>query len=298
VVAGVEGAIDIGAGAVHSCAVIAGGSVSCWGEGLFGALGADGVGGPDAQTITGVSGAVEVRSGGYASCVRTETDDVWCWGGDTLAGAIPAQIDGVDDVVRFGRRNSHACALQKNGILRCWGDNEVGQLGNGEQSMMEWEAVTVTGLAASVVEVAAGWRHTCVLYADGTVACWGLNEEGQLGDGTFDDRVAPTLVDGVDDVVSITCGHATTCAVRRDGAVYCWGWNGASQLGDGTHDSSATPVLISGVKDVVQVAVGHAHVCALTARGETYCWGVNTSKQLGSWDVGIESAVPVLVSLE
>ena len=97
---------------------------------------------------------------------------------------------------------------------------------------------------ADVTQVAAGESYTCALHTDGTVACWGLNSEGQLGDGTHEFRQRPTPVVGLRDVVRIAARNNHTCALTRSGDVSCWGLNAHGEVGDGTTTYRATPVRI------------------------------------------------------
>jgi alpha-tubulin suppressor-like RCC1 family protein len=99
---------------------------------------------------------------------------------------------------------------------------------------------------SSVIDIAAGFEHSCALLQDGTVRCWGQNERGQIGDGSNDDRRTPVAVQGERDVVGVQCGREHTCALHKDGTVDCWGSNQYGQLGDGSKDDSNAPVPVRG----------------------------------------------------
>ena len=92
--------------------------------------------------------------------------------------------------------------------------------------------------------IALGEYHSCALETDGTVACWGLNGNGQLGDGTTTDRASPTAVPGLSDVAEIALGSAHSCARKTDGTVACWGANIYGQLGDGTTTDRLSPTAV------------------------------------------------------
>lgn len=103
-----------------------------------------------------------------------------------------------------------------------------------------------TASALGAASVSAGGTHTCATLAGGVV-CWGLNNEGQLGDGTRTDRTTPVSVIGMDmAVTSVSAGLRHTCALTVAGGVKCWGENGSGQLGDGTTTSRTTPVYVDG----------------------------------------------------
>lgn len=149
--------------------------------------------------------------------------------------------------------------------------------------------------AVFVPVVAAGWHHACATRADGTVACWGDNRSGQLGDGTMVDRTAPVAVAGLTGVVELEAGGFHTCARTSAGEVYCWGEGSRGQLGDRSSVDRATPVAVSGADrlGVAQVSAGGGDypvvedyertgvTCLLTSSGEVRCTGANNFSQLG-----------------
>jgi alpha-tubulin suppressor-like RCC1 family protein len=135
--------------------------------------------------------------------------------------------------------------------------------------------------AARTLTVAAGASHTCALLTDGTARCWGLNDNGQLGDGTTTARLTPVAVSGLSNAIAITAGYHYTCALLSNGTARCWGENNHGQLGDGTTTARLTPVAVSGLNNAVAIAAGDYHTCALLGNGAARCWGDNTYGQLG-----------------
>lgn len=135
------------------------------------------------------------------------------------------------------------------------------------------------------VDVSAGVNATCALRAGGSVACWGRDWLGQLGDGDAVDRDGPTEVVGITDAVEVAMEGVFACARQRSGGVLCWGSNAGGTLATdlvphctctGPHclDSFA-PVAAGGITDAVQLAVGQTHVCVLHVDGTVSCWGVS-----------------------
>lgn len=190
----------------------------------------------------------------------------------------------------------HTCALNAAGGVECWGDNQLGQIGDGTL-LNRWTPVGVTGLSSGVKAISAGGDHTCALTTAGGVRCWGSNESGQLGDGTTTDRPTPVNVVGLGSgVAAISAGIDHTCALTTNGAVKCWGANRSGQLGDGTTDDQPVPVDVTGLgSSVSAVSAGGSHTCALTAGRAMKCWGANYAGQLGDGTT-TDRPAPVTVS--
>ena len=131
--------------------------------------------------------------------------------------------------------------------------------------------------------IAAGGGHTCAVTEAGVVWCWGRNSNGQLGDGTTDNKLVPTQVSGPETgVVAVSAGGSHTCAVTEAGELWCWGSNQFGQLGDGTTMGKYVPTEVTGFgASVVAVSAGSDHTCAVTEAGQLWCWGKNDYSKLG-----------------
>ncbi|HEY8924416.1 MAG TPA: choice-of-anchor Q domain-containing protein, partial [Polyangia bacterium] len=161
-------------------------------------------------------------------------------------------------VLQLAAGARHTCAMTASGV-RCWGDNEAGQLGDGTTTAVS--RAPAAEVFSDVQAVAAGARHTCALTSAGGVRCWGANDMGQLGDGTTMDRHAPPAADVLGDVAAIAAGAHHTCALTTAGGVRCWGANTFGQLGDGTTMDRATPPASDAAGGVASLSAGSAHTC-------------------------------------
>ena len=243
------------------------------------------------------SGVAAIAAGYYHTCALTSAGGVECWGwndhgqlgdgrqrcGDVHCSSLnPVAVAGLaSGVAAIAAGGYHTCALMSGGGVKCWGDNESGQLGDGT-TIDRHTPVDVSGLASGVAAISAGGAHSCAL-SSGGVLCWGYNTYGQLGDGTTDMRHTPVAVSGLaSGVTAISAGGGHTCALTSASAAVCWGYNGSGQLGDGTTTDRHAPVAVSGLASgVAAIAPGGAHTCALTTAGGVRCWGWNRRGQLG-----------------
>ncbi|UCD23096.1 MAG: hypothetical protein JSW51_08495, partial [Gemmatimonadota bacterium] len=141
--------------------------------------------------------------------------------------------------------------------------------------------------------VAVGSGHTCGINADGQLLCWGRNQDGQLGDGTYDSRVFPMPVAGNLTFTSVSAYASNTCGVTDDGTAYCWGSNYFGQLGNGTDSSHATPTPVNASNIAFgAISAGGVRTCGLALDGTAYCWG------LGPLGNGTEDTVAVPVEVD
>ncbi len=230
-------------------------------------------------------------------CARRPSGAVYCWGdnsygqlGDGLAfdaegrltrSNTPVRVPGIDDAVSIGAGNSHTCVVRQTGQVLCWGNNASGQLGTGSTETKSSKPTPVVGID-DAVQVVGGTLFSCALRKDRTVACWGANSAGQLGDDTTEERSVPAPVKQLSDVASLAAGRDHTCAVLVNGDVMCWGANADGQLGIGSTTNASLPTKLSGLSDIVQVASAARFSCARERGGRVYCWGSNAEGQLGN----------------
>lgn len=225
-------------------------------------------------------------------------------GGLDADAALP-QLPGCPDagtataaarVVQLVLGRAHSCARTDDGLVRCWGANDHGQLGLGLVGPPRAAPALVPGLC-QVTEVSAGHDHTCALQANGEVRCWGKNKRGQVGAAVLADITSPTLRPVVSGAVQIAAGlWQSSCARTRDGRVFCWGYslNGQDWIASddqGTNDY--TPRLITGFRPGVMssLSLGAYTACVIIDGGDLVdCWGANYHGQVG--DGTRENSVP------
>jgi alpha-tubulin suppressor-like RCC1 family protein len=148
-------------------------------------------------------------------------------------------LAGAATVVATG--DNHTCALTEAGVVECWGANDLGQLGSFATQPARANPARVPGLTGKATAITSGANHSCALMSSGRVRCWGANDSGQLGDGTFRAHNRPVTVRGLSNAIVVSAGGDHTCAMTKAGALLCWGWNYWGQLGDGAPPASGSP---------------------------------------------------------
>lgn len=204
-----SGIVAISTGGNQTCALTSGASAKCWGYNNFGQLG-DGSTTDRAVPVDVLglgSGVVAVSAGASATCALTSLGGVKCWGSNAFGGlgdgttvdkSTPVDVLGLSTgVVAISAGAGSTCALKAGGSVKCWGDNSLGQLGDGS-TVAKTTPVDVVGLDSGVVYLTgSGAAHRCVVLTSGAVKCWGFNNFGQLGDGTTITRTTPVNVVGL-----------------------------------------------------------------------------------------------------
>jgi alpha-tubulin suppressor-like RCC1 family protein len=180
----------------------------------------------------------------------------------------------------IGAGQAHSCALLSHGEVQCWGDNSMGQLGNGSTTASS-KAVTVSGIS-NAIALAVGANHACAVVGSGTVQCWGAGSAGQLGTGETSNRSTPVTIKDVASVTTIAAGDNHTCVTLSSGLVKCWGDGAKGQLGQGSFQSSTIPVTVLDIVEAEVIYAGGQNSCALLTNRELRCWGVNNAGQLGN----------------
>jgi alpha-tubulin suppressor-like RCC1 family protein len=267
-------ATAIAAGFTFSCALLDNASVKCWGQNNYGQLGID-----NPNHMGDGSGEMALLP-----TVNLGT-------GRTAIAAAAGQYNG--------------CALLDNGSVKCWGQNNYGQLGIDNTTQMgddSGEMAQLTGInlgtGRTATAIAAGQYHSCALLDNASVKCWGRNEYGQLGidnitdmgDNSGEMAVLPTVNLGTGrTATAIAAGHVFSCALLDNASVKCWGRNqytgvlgidNGTNMGDNAGEMALLPSINLGT-GATAIAAGAEHSCALLDNASVKCWGYNNKGQLG-----------------
>lgn len=312
-VTGLTDAVAISVNVNFSCAVRANGTVRCWGQNASGTLGDNTTTDRHAPVqVVGLGNATAIATGFFHACALLADGTVRCWGdnssgqlgdGTTTERHTPVQVVGLTNVIEIGAGAAFTCALRSDGTVQCWGTNmdsgqNFGKLGVGNNITSSTVPLPL-GLV-NVTSLSVGPFHSCAGETGGALFCWGLNNNGQLGDGsTGNIRFTPVLNAGIVGTISATALTATSlhsCAIRSNGSSACWGANTIGQLGDGTSGNIRTsPVVVNGLGSPATISAGDQHTCGVRAPGNAMCWGSNLSGQLGD-NTLTSRASPVFVS--
>lgn len=287
----------------HTCGIAPDGRVWCWGDASMGQMG-DGDSYTNTivrpQPVPGISGAVRIASGYDGSCALIRDGSVQCWGTVGRSNSrlrsrefkvlrAPQRMPLPEPATHLSFRVHHGCIVGVSGAVYCWGFNANGALGDGS-TVDRMTPVRVKGLGERIVQVAAGYMHTCAIGESRRVYCWGWNGQGQLGNGPErpfeeDRRFRPARVPGLADIVQLAIA-SHTCALDSAGRVSCWGYN---EFGGAGQDNRRYPAVtrprpVALPEPALEIAPNEWGTCALGPSLKVYCWGSNKAKLIGEKD--------------
>ena len=276
-----QNVIDITAGNNHICVIFKTGLVAC----------SDSFRNPVVNYPSLANVTIEVVAGNQASFALLKNGSVASWnrnftgatlnngelgiGVNSTSGHFsPTLIPRLDHVVAIASSaaSSHTCVLFQNTSVACWGKNVNGQLGLGFTSAFSSTPLLIPNMS-DVVALGTGYEHTCALFQNTSVACWGSNQFGQLGLGTFNNSPTPKLVPNLLNVRDIALGDSHTCVLFHNTLVACWGYNINGQLGLDNLISQTSPTYVPHLVGVVDIFSVYETTCVHYKDMSVACWG-------------------------
>jgi cysteine-rich repeat protein len=309
-------ATAIAAGADHTCALLTGGTVRCWGKNNHGQHGQGDATirlSPSAA-LAFASPATKISAGGDTTCVVLQSGAVHCWGGNTSgmlgkatttdicasAGATclsAVAIGGTASAISVG--SNAVCAVLSSGSVICWGGNGFGELGRGDTTVVgdtetpaaaPAPATPVLPAGRTATLIASGSGHNCARLDNGQMECWGLNTAGQLGLGlssaTFaiGDNESPSTA-GVTQLMTVSAlfaSNTSSCAKLVAGGIRCWGNNNKGHLGypDTANKGGDTATIPS---NLANVNFGSGITATTMALGSSHACALLSNGQVRCW---------------
>ena len=304
----------LAASSFHTCVVMDDNKMKCWGDGVSGTLGNGSFADKNVPEYValgangGPSLATEHFSYGHFSLARMidgsiqgwgengqnnigcdTTGDPNCWWGGAQWTPLQTNMPSTRTAIQVSPGLHHSCAVMDDLSVWCWGQNNYGQVGNGNapQDVNQGPTNIPLPTGRTAIALAGGSQYSCAVLDDGSAMCWGSNDYGQLGTGNYVDVDEPTAVTAIPSnrtIAAISAAQKTTCAILDDGNLVCWGRGELGQFGDGTYTSSSTTaryVSLPAGRTAISIATGMEHVCAVLDDHSAWCWGNNSYGQIG-----------------
>lgn len=286
------------------CGITTTGVLKCWGGNASGQLGvAAGVNTrlPSVVDAGTVYSSVEVNESN--ACGITSVGELKCWGSTTTAlrgDASNFLVSNASDVVTDDKFNPSVvsngkahCMITSSSQLKCWGENNFGQLGDGSKVN---RALPVAIDPTEKYTMVQGHSYSmCGITESGALKCWGMNDGGQLGDGTIVDKSYPVLIDPGTKYSFVATKNGTTCGISIAGVLKCWGRNASGQVGDNTLVNKTSPVVIDLGVSYKRISIAGNVSCGITSTDALKCWGFNGSGNVGDGTT-TDRKVPTLIN--
>jgi Regulator of chromosome condensation (RCC1) repeat len=281
----------ITSGLLYSLALKSDKTIWAWGYNWYGQLG---IGNVESQLspvkMGSASNWITVSTKNYNTCAINSYGELYCWGSNYRGEAgigntsnvkitTPTRVGSESNWILVNTGRTVTCAINSQNALYCWGRNDYGQLGVGNNSQ-QMSPVQV-GLENTWKTVNPGEYHTCAIKLDGTAWCWGKNSDYELGTGDTTYYNYPTQIGNSSNWRDIQAGEDFTCGVQNDDTTWCWGSGDKGRQGDGESSNNLIPTIIPTIS-WDNIVIGRNSVCGVSIVGRTYCWGDGSSGILGN----------------
>jgi alpha-tubulin suppressor-like RCC1 family protein len=299
---GLTNIIDIKAGSLHSVALKSDGTVWAWGANPLGELGNGTTNNSSVPVqVLGLTDITKISLSGSHTLALKSNGNVWSWGvnkamqlgnGTYDDTEIPTQVVGFEgigylsDIKEISAGVYHSFALKNDGTVYSWGQVAADfgfALGTdfkyGSVIPIKVENETGTGYIGNIKSIAAGYHHALLLDDTGNVYSFGINNRGQLGNGSTINNVFPTIISGLTNVNKIEVGEDHSIIVKNDGSVWSWGYNSSGQLGDNSTVGKFSPVRVVDeigtgyLTNTDSISGGYNHSISIKTDGSVYTWG-------------------------
>ncbi len=324
-----------------TCGVTKSGSAYCWGtetaNGNFANGATSGVQNTPSAVTTTVNDIAQISAGPNTTCVLRHNGQIWCAGNQTggrvgnglTAGNtnVLARVLGGGTYKKVSFGESSGCGLSTNNELWCWGQDNVGQLGNGP-NVTSNQATPVKLPGENYIDVNGGsdfflvlqskkFNKTsnidprtgriavsgnntadaaCYIDLEGVAWCWGTNTNGQLGNGTTTPSVSPVRVVSSEKWKKIVISKDHACGIKKGGTLWCWGNDASGQLGNGGTTGDQTSPYQVGTELWNDIAVATDVSCGIKVDGTAWCWGNDTNGVLGNGATSSAQTSPAAIS--
>ena len=282
--------------AIHTIGIQSNGTLWTWGYNVYGELGLG-----DSSIVRSAPVKVgnlsvwtKITAANFVSVAIQSNGTLWSWGlnnggqlglSDLTDRSSPVQVGTQSNWTQIaGAGGSHILALQSNGTLWTWGNNQVGQLGQGDTTNRS--TPTQIGALSVWTQIAVGANHSLAIQSNGTLWGWGDNFNGQLGLNTSSSyRSSPVQVGSLSTWTKINCSNTGALALQSNGTLWSWGSNGTGQLGLSDITDRSSPTQVGTESYWTQINSGGSFHFAYQSNGTLWTWGNNAAGQLGLNDV-------------
>lgn len=274
--------------------------------------------------MEGLTDIIDIETGFFHSLALSKDGDVYSWGvnhlsnqystsndftgqtGLSLTGGyiqVPTKITTLPPIKKIFASGNNSYAVTEDGTVYGWGENSRGQLGLGTSDVLDKNKPIELPLMKNALEINQGVYFSMARFEGETIKSWGVNAQGQLGNGTTTNNNVPLDVLFNLKVKSIEAlslysnyryGDGSSFAILEDGSLYSWGNNTAGQLGINVLGNKNVPTLVPNVTNVTEISAGGEFAIAKTNDGKYYMWGRNANFK---WPSGTYSSVPVSIPL-